>query len=156
MFRCVLTGETRWCLDYSAIFLNSKVICEKRYILKSLFFFFFTLTRPGGVKIWPNEINSGTIGLRTSQGFVWFPFHSSTLIRGEMAWGCTPHVRSRMGKSHVPARVNPPPTRPFLNNADCQGVIKPPADSLLWHVEAPNLQGGWPRRCLAVMQIWWS
>ena len=29
MFRCVLKRETRWCLNYSAIFLSSKVICVK-------------------------------------------------------------------------------------------------------------------------------
>ena len=48
---------------------------------------FFSLTRPGGVKILPKEVNSGTIGLGTSQGFVWSLFHSSISIRGEMAWG---------------------------------------------------------------------
>ena len=52
---------------------------------------FFSLTRPGGVKIWPKEVNSGTIGLGTSQGFVWSLSHSSISIRGEMAWGgCNP------------------------------------------------------------------
>ena len=61
---------------------------------------FFSLTRPGGVNIWPKEVNPGTIGLRTSQGFVWSLSHSSISIRGDMAWGCNPppHVRSRMGK----------------------------------------------------------
>ena len=29
MFRCVLKRETRWCLNYSAAFLSSKVMCEK-------------------------------------------------------------------------------------------------------------------------------
>ena len=39
MFRCILRRGTRWCLNYSAIFLSSKVICEKREILTSLSFF---------------------------------------------------------------------------------------------------------------------
>ena len=38
MFRCILERETRWRLKKSAIFLNSKVICEKRYISKLLSF----------------------------------------------------------------------------------------------------------------------
>ena len=51
---------------------------------------FFTLTRAGGVNIWPKEVNSGTIGPRTSQGFVWFSSHSFISIRGEMAWEWPP------------------------------------------------------------------
>ena len=38
MVRCVLKRETRCCLNYSAIFLSSKVIYEKRYMLKLLYF----------------------------------------------------------------------------------------------------------------------
>ena len=98
MFRYLLKRETRWCLNYSAVFLSSKVICEKRYILIWLI---FILTRPGGVNIWPKKVNSGTIGPRTFQGFVWSLSHSSISTRGEMAWGVAtppPHVRSRMGK----------------------------------------------------------
>ena len=85
LLRCVLTRETRWCLNYSAIFLSSKVICEKT--VNPQIAIFFSLTRPGGVKIWPKKVNSGTIGLRTFQGFVWSLSHSSIPTRGEMAWG---------------------------------------------------------------------
>ena len=64
--------------------------------------FLCSLTRPGGVKIWPKEVNLGIIRFTTSQGFVWSLSHSSTSIRGEMIWGGVatppPHVRSRMGK----------------------------------------------------------
>ena len=88
MFWCVLERETRWCLNKSPIFLSSKVIRENPYIIKIAIF--FTLTRPGGVKIWPKEVNSGTVRLRTSQGFVWsFPLGSIS-IRDEMAWGWQP------------------------------------------------------------------
>ena len=51
MLRCVLKRETRWCLNYSAIILSSKVICEKTVNPQ----IFFTLTRPGGVNIWPKK-----------------------------------------------------------------------------------------------------
>ena len=47
---------------------------------------FFTLNRPGGVKIWPKEVRLGTVGLRTSQGFVYSLSHRSISIRGEMEW----------------------------------------------------------------------
>ena len=87
MFRCVLKREIRWCLNESAIVLSSKIIGEKLYLAKLLF---FTLTRPGGVKIWPKEVNSDTVGLRTFQGFVKSLFHSSISIRGEMAWKYPP------------------------------------------------------------------
>ena len=61
---------------------------------------YFTLTRSGGVKIWPKEINSGIIGLRTSQGFVWFcPTVLSQLgTKWHVGGNPPPHVRFRMGK----------------------------------------------------------
>ena len=88
MFRCVLKRETRWCLNYSALFLSLKVICKKN--VNTQIAILFSLTRPGGVKIWPKEVNSGIIGLTTSQGFVWSLSHSSISIRGEMTWGLQP------------------------------------------------------------------
>ena len=87
IFQCNLTRETRWRLNYSAIFLSSKVICENKTVNLKIAIF-FSLTRPGGggVKIWPKEVNSGTTGLRTSQGVVWSSSHSFISIRGEMTW----------------------------------------------------------------------
>ena len=56
-----------------------------KYRRSSNCYIYFSLTRPGRVKIWPKEVNLGTIGLRTSQGFVWSSSHSYISIRGEMA-----------------------------------------------------------------------
>ena len=60
----------------------------------------FSLTRPGGFKIWRKEVNSGIIGLTTSQGFVWsFPTVLSQLgAKWHGGLQPPPHVRSRMGK----------------------------------------------------------
>ena len=67
-------GETRQSLNESTIFLSSQVILEKWYILKSLL---FTLTQPGGEKIYVlKRADLGTVGLRTSQGFVLLLSHS--------------------------------------------------------------------------------
>ena len=80
MFRCVLKRETKhdgaWIIPLS--FLVSKLFAKKTIILEIAIF--FCLTRPGGVKIWPKEVNLGTIGLRTSQGFVRSSSHSSISI----------------------------------------------------------------------------
>ena len=51
---------------------------------------FFSLTRPGEVKILPKEFNSGTIELERPKNLYGFLSHSSIPIRGEMAWGLHP------------------------------------------------------------------
>ena len=51
----------------SAFFLSGKLFAKTVHIKIVIF---FTLTRPGEVKIRPKEVNSGTAGLRTSQEFV--------------------------------------------------------------------------------------
>ena len=61
MFRCVLKRETRWSLNYSAIFLSSKVICENGNSWNRYLFFFDPTWR---VNICPEEVNSDTIGPR--------------------------------------------------------------------------------------------
>ena len=72
-----------WIIPLS--FLVLKLFAKKTVNLKIAIF--FSLTRPGGVRIWPKEVKSGTIRLSTSEGFVWLLSHSSISIRGEMAWG---------------------------------------------------------------------
>ena len=98
MFRCVLKRETRWCLNYSAIFINWNVICEKRLILKSLYFFLgpdlegsrYALKRSTRVPLdseHPTDLSGISPTVLSQLGAKW---HG----------GCNPppHVRSRMGK----------------------------------------------------------
>ena len=98
IFRCVLKKETRWCLHYSARFLSSKVICEKRYILKSLSFFLwpdlggYDLKRSTRVPL-DSEHPKDLFGLRPTVLSL-----LSTKWHGGLQPLPNPHVHSRMGK----------------------------------------------------------
>ena len=84
-FYCVLKGETRWCLNYFAIILSSKAICEKQYILKSLYCLLWPELE--GSRYDPNRLNRVSLDSEhPKDSFGLCPTVTYISIRGEMAW----------------------------------------------------------------------
>ena len=80
------------------LFLSSEVIREKLHFSKLLFF--FTLTRPAGVKILPKEVNPARVPMDSERPKDLFSFCLAALSQLEAKWhgGAPMCVLCRMEK----------------------------------------------------------